>query len=496
MKKSQSGQETTRERWLRLLHFTDQATGAVVDPFPRGCWVAEQDGRLGEYLIIPPGLGDHHLKVLEGDASCVVFWPLGSGKTAALLHLKRVYQSRKTLTIEYWKREDLLPLLRNLDNISLEDHIGAILSAAARALLDHLAQAGVLPQVLEAAQVPERPLGFRPTEEVKGPVWPEGPLAQMVMAVLSAVPVEGQAGLSQLGAFVSLICRLEDFDAVHILVDRVDGYPETADAARASQLMTPLFNSDELYAISGLCFKFFLSDTLREHLIGSRAVQRQRLEVLPTVNWTEERLEELVQERLKAESEYPSLSMLTEMEASNWVAELLREAEGSPRDLLHLCYLLFETHAQHIDQGLTTLEERWLIDEDYRVTIDRFKADRQRRELPKRRSTLSKIPLSDMPSLLVLVLAVVVLLFAGTGALVWIGTALQSTPVLVIILPIYLVLLLALFLPWIALQNRRLSQTKFVQLYLEWLKKIPAMGPLLERLFDRWMGSRPDHSPS
>ncbi len=191
-------------------------------------------------------------------------------------------------------------------------------------------------------------------------------------------PVEdpGISPREKMSAFSSL-ARRAGFTRVVFLVDRLDEHMETtADPEVQADILEPLLAHLPVLEEPGLSFKFMLSDEARAVLFARSKLRLDRMAVRSfTLSWPDQRLKQLLQERLLAYSErqVPDLITLcqdvsvrrgsgqTERRLGEWIEnEILSISQGSPRSLLLACQELCEVHLErHPLPGLIE-EEDWL----------------------------------------------------------------------------------------------------------------------------------------
>ena len=171
------------------------------------------------------------------------------------------------------------------------------------------------------------------------------------------------------------------FKAVHFLLDRLDETIETADDPEAqADIVEPLLSHLPTMEMPGVAFKFFLSQEARDALWERPTVrQEDRLaEYAVTLKWDEERLRQMLAERLRSYSTHPDtgnpqVSDLTavcveDTDESGPVgrkieAAMISRAQGSPRRLIIAGRLLFEAHLyRHGGAGQLDWED-WLAAE-------------------------------------------------------------------------------------------------------------------------------------
>ncbi len=172
-----------------------------------------------------------------------------------------------------------------------------------------------------------------------------------LLADLVDQPAEEKATFTSLPeifrAFVDM-ARSTGLQAVYILVDRIDELPDTADDPQhAANLIAPLVAYLPLMETPGAAFKFFLPTMLYPYLMDTNPppVRPDRLSVCQ-VEWDEPRLQQLLEERLKAYSEGKISSLAQISTVIDIDARLVKTARRSPRRLLVLGNKLFLAHCR------------------------------------------------------------------------------------------------------------------------------------------------------
>ncbi len=162
-----------------------------------------------------------------------------------------------------------------------------------------------------------------------------------------SVFADGASDLLKLKCF-SRITKALNFKAIFILVDGVDGYPETKSLQGIEDLLKHLFGTLSLVSMPDIYFKFFLPLEVEDRLIKHRGVETGRIRV-SKFTWTEEELLELLRLRLEMASEgkFDSLMAITEYPFNQKIDKaLVRVAAGSPRNLLLLGEEIIRVHAR------------------------------------------------------------------------------------------------------------------------------------------------------
>jgi len=175
------------------------------------------------------------------------------------------------------------------------------------------------------------------------------------------------------------ICGELGLDAVYVLVDDVDEpqyYGDLRDFSPAFELIRPLAAAPKLLSIKGLVFKFFLPMEIKSRAeTAFRLDKHKAREVL----WSDEDLHKVLNKRLEvykrkdeewASRPPPHLDDLCVPELRSLEDKVVKEARGSPRDLLRLCNELL---AQHFKENVT--QELLLTVDCWRAALKAIKED-------------------------------------------------------------------------------------------------------------------------
>lgn len=164
-----------------------------------------------------------------------------------------------------------------------------------------------------------------------------------------------------LDEFAGLIGLL-GFDAIYVLVDRVDEFPLTAANPGAMiALLEPLVADLTLMNLTKVVFKFFLPARLEEAILAVPTIRPDRL-IIRRVEWTDKALLQVIHRRLQAFSDYSCLDELCVPELRGRIErEIVALAKGSPRNLVRLGELLFSEQGRI---SATEAEQEWAISEE------------------------------------------------------------------------------------------------------------------------------------
>lgn len=150
----------------------------------------------------------------------------------------------------------------------------------------------------------------------------------------------------QLDSIARLLLEM-GFRACYILIDRIDELAATtADWERCAQMIAPLICNVRLNEISGLSFKYFLPYELVTVLLQSYGLRTDRI-LFANLYWEEAQLLKLLEMRLSSFSDgfIPRLAALAPPTLHKIDEQIVRSANGSPRNLLNLGDWLFQACA-------------------------------------------------------------------------------------------------------------------------------------------------------
>lgn len=149
---------------------------------------------------------------------------------------------------------------------------------------------------------------------------------------------------------------------VHVLVDRLDETSVTAARpSTAVDIVAPLVSNLQLLETKGASFLFFVPASMQAQFLFYDGIRRDRLPV-QELTWTTNDLAEVLARRLAVFSNgtIRSLAQLCTFPLDqNIETELIRWAGGSPRRLLRLAALLFDTHINSSTDSLLLSRQDW-----------------------------------------------------------------------------------------------------------------------------------------
>lgn len=328
---------------------------------------ATEDVRLHEYMI------DHEMfDVLYDDSNSFVFAPAGGGKSAFRVRLARAcrvgergrrlfpivyllppnvisappeerWSAHKSVILQAVAFELLLRLAyhpQHLDGVAPDGQrrIRAFLDRHLPMFLDHL-----LNQITGAQSLVQLAQRYDPTAR-----WPNPPDVLMLERfgkTLSrvAVPQDEFIGLDAWGACASLILEMLGFEAIYLLIDGVDAYPETFQRpAHTWELLQPVLDRMDSWAKQHVFVKAFLPSEMADSCPLTVDVIRG------TICWTQEALKLLLQRRMEAASGMApaGLSMLGDPELFDLEMRVIQAIKPYPREALRFVERMFLEHVR------------------------------------------------------------------------------------------------------------------------------------------------------
>lgn len=172
------------------------------------------------------------------------------------------------------------------------------------------------------------------------------------------------------------VARHLGFTSLAVMVDRVDEIAATAnDSEVQAALLEPFLANLPLMEMPGITYKFFIPTQTRDELLKKKMIRTDRLEVVEaTVDWSEARLHQLLEKRLKFFGEQPDLSMYVSLRKEDQPdgderlgeaieREMIALAEHSPRRLIHAGQLLLSAYVQRQNADLLTWAD-WVAARD------------------------------------------------------------------------------------------------------------------------------------
>lgn len=327
---------------------------------------ASQDTQLAEYLV-----AHDKFEAIWGDEVSFLFAPAGGGKSAfraRLAHACRAEEDgRRVFPIVYPLPESVLLAV---EAERLDVHLREIGRAAASELFLHLAHRPSefldlnnaekqtvrrlleqnLPQSLEHLLEQLEPYGgLDPEARLRalaksydpGAVWLNPPSEESLAAFRramaeTAVSETREAPRDPLEPWLDLLLNTLHFEAVYLLVDGVDAYPETMNnPGYALALLKPLLDQADAWRERGLFVKAFLPIELKSAVKQAFPLLTSRRNLV-TIRWTRNLLAELLRRRVTAAigMEPASLDMISEPGFRGVDLLVVRSVEPLPREVL------------------------------------------------------------------------------------------------------------------------------------------------------------------
>lgn len=345
------------DAWLKSVF------GLEFDPFRHVD--AAEDERLHEYLV------DHELfDDLYQDRLSLVFAPAGGGKSAFRVRLARACRvgegGRRLLPIVYvLPREVIAAPWDKLWRV----HETAILQAGARELFLRLAYrpqefiqletddqkrvvallkvwlqpplGHLLEQIADQGTLEKLALGYDATAR-----WPNPPdeatLESFLQALGAVLPTNNrQAGPPNFDEYAQLIVQRLGFDAIFLLVDGVDAYPETfQQPERTWRLLQPLLDRREAFAERRVFLKAFLPEEMEASCPLTEEGTRYK------IGWSKDALRLLLQRRMEAASGMTpaGLNMLGGPGLFDLEERVINAVRASPREAVRFVERMFMEH--------------------------------------------------------------------------------------------------------------------------------------------------------
>jgi hypothetical protein len=351
--------------WLKRL-------GLRFDPFRE--LNAGQDPYLHEYLV-----AHETFEAIRGDGVSFVLAPAGGGKSAFRVRLARACRvgenGRRLFPIVY-----LLPetVILAPEATRRQAHLDAILRAAAFELLLRLAYR---PSEFIALGLPTRQtVRFLLEQRLPGPLfhfldqlespddlpslaqpydptarWPKPPSAEKLREFRHALEktpsLTGKATPDDgLNPWLELLTGPLGFEAVYLLVDGVDAYPETLhDGEKAIAFLSPLLKQADGWAAERLFLKAFLPLEMESVLKGAFSPLTAPAST-GIMRWTPDLLLALIKSRVEAATETApaSLDMLCQPGLRNLDRLAIQAVEPLPREVLVFVERIFVEHVRRV----------------------------------------------------------------------------------------------------------------------------------------------------
>jgi DNA-binding winged helix-turn-helix (wHTH) protein len=371
--------------------------GFVANPFAH-CEAKDEADCLQEYFEFH----DCFEKVLgssKSPATAFLFAARGCGKTACRMMIAQTSRpsDRRSdvLAVEYTDFGSVMQKMGDdWSDIGVQEHVKAILRAGLRAvfndilnngdtpgqpyletvsalrwfceqycrdllepfyLISELRRAGAveLATHLEMGQIIDA-INSRTLKSVSGDSLDDlNAVARFIVGFVDALSLSTGVIETPHDLFASFIkdiaCALPGIKTVYILVDELDAYAQIAENWETMlSFLAPLTTDLRLLETPGAAYKFFLPAELFEATREQDIARLDRL-LYRELKWSEPALMEVLKKRLFAFNER-GIDSLAEMAEEQLQAdidrELVRRADGSPRELMRLGNLLLESHCR------------------------------------------------------------------------------------------------------------------------------------------------------
>jgi len=188
-------------------------------------------------------------------------------------------------------------------------------------------------------------------------------LGQLVKTSSAAISV---SPLDRLQTLVDLILGPLGLSAVYLLVDGIDGFPETADSPSASSsLLAPLMANAHLWSEKGVFLKGFLPVETAATLTGSVSFKQPIHQV--SIVWSPQLLAEVLRQRIyvATSGEFSSLDAVSAPSFRDIETRIARSAKPLPREALVLVSRLIWEHirrsgdSSQLNEGDLQVAVKW-----------------------------------------------------------------------------------------------------------------------------------------
>ena len=380
------------QAWLASWDFID-------NPFER--WDAGQEKSLAKYFIRPP----FYDQILGSPYSSIVFAPRGSGKSAMRIMIQSECHptliSSHTFAVSFTDFSVFVEILKSSRDISSDDYVLPIIEKCMVALLKaganvHATQkipnaelgelrfwidrfasdlllestlisilhriapnisASAMRDLLEARNTKK----IDENEQIRS-------LKQFINLWKSItkiqpkpLPISNFSPRKIMSSFVEFCLRLLSngpylCDAMFLLVDGIDEYDVTqANALSSAKILSPLLGNLFFHETPNFAVKFFLPSEQQNEL--RKATRTDRLEIYE-LSWgsdvsSGDKLLDILRRRIAFynTANRQSLAEMCVPAIKSWIeTELLKEAKGSPRNLIRLGNQLFIEHCREIPE--------------------------------------------------------------------------------------------------------------------------------------------------
>ncbi len=337
-----------------------QEFGFQFDPFTH--LDSTKDARLYEYLVIPKTV-----EIAWGDEPAAILAQPGGGKSALRAYTEQVYRGTRGVK---------LPITYTPEDYSEESqfHFLGLQRAFARALLIYLVS---YPDVFlqlptEYQSRTKSLLSFLPYDfdfllSVLEGTDSVGEMEQLLgVNALSGIQKIGEAHQSMtrqlrtlpaasihspdVEILLSHAREIFEIDAFHILIDGLDGFPETTQPESLIRWLTPLLELAGAWKKKKVYIKFFLPVSMAEF----PKIARHRDIRVATLNWDDGLLAEVIRRRLYVATQgaFDSLDAISAPDLRNVELHLARQLNAEqklPRQIILKTRRLLERTQQNTD---------------------------------------------------------------------------------------------------------------------------------------------------
>lgn len=331
---------TVREKWLRQLGFH-------LDPFLYTD--GGNDPHLTEYFYKV----DYYTDVLEDTTRpepevAMVFGTDGSGKSSLRNAIMQTCREDMVLPIVY---KDFQGLLANQENdIQVLDHVKQVMRIAIRALSKDIDE-----KVATTPRATDQNAIYRNYLWLYVSTYESDPIFWKKWENLLSPDKEMHESLPEdLGELLSRFCyyviELWGYKGFYILVD--PDFDICPDYETAWNILKPLLEARYLLQISEyrVVFKFFLNQRFSKTALQIYWITQRQSSKVFYLEWSEQKLRELLQFRLAkcSDGRYQSLAQFSE--ESDLDALVIQLSGGKPRELIAICNRIFSLHCSSLSR--------------------------------------------------------------------------------------------------------------------------------------------------
>ncbi|MBC8275498.1 MAG: hypothetical protein H8E40_11105 [Chloroflexi bacterium] len=325
---------------------------------PFSCQQGDIDDNLPKYFhsstSLPP-IGE----LINSRKPVIIFGSHGSGKSTlrqSMMYYSRHLNGQSVLTIPYTDFAYLAEKVESGDKITPRMHTQEIIKAGIQALVRDIQKGDVnIPSTV--------------TEDERLELWKYASCLgydlsrpdQRLLSDTLKVNSESGADLGLPKAYTDMfygfckVVRICGYDAVWVLVDRVDENPPiVSNVELALQILIPLLTDLQLMTPSyeSAAFRFFLSLDFRKPLKADPTVRLQDRFASHILTWTSNDLSVLIEKRMRAFTDslrhepYTRLGELSTSEIYDIDKTLVKWSRHNPRNLMMLCDFVISEHCK------------------------------------------------------------------------------------------------------------------------------------------------------